>query len=189
MRADTVGVFREALRAFEDARLEYALVGATALGAYTLPRATLDLDFLVKPPARPLDQTLRGLLLAERTKDPYFDQEAYIFEVATYVTPVEVFVATHWLTREAVERRRVADVPGLGRVPLVQADDAALLKAVVASHAARAASKRAVDLDDLRRLREGEPEVETSRLRAHARRLGPRVVATLREAGFGEIDE
>lgn len=184
MRADSVAVFAEASRALRDAGLAYALVGATSFGAYTLPRSTLDLDILVEAPARPLDLTLRGLHLVEKTKDVFFDQEAYVFEVATYVTPVEIFVATHWLTREAVARRRMMTVPGLGELPVVRADDAALLKAAVAVHPARWSAKRASDADDLRRLREADPEIDRAYLAERARRLGAPVVEMLRAAGF-----
>lgn len=183
MKADSVAVYREATGELDRAGIPYALTGANALGAYTLPRATFDIDLLVGVPPRPLPEILRGLQLVERTKDVFFDQEAFVFEVSTFVTPVEMFVATHWLTREALERRRTARVPALGDVPAVRADDAALLKAAIAAHPARA-HRRAMDADDLRRLRDAAPEIDIARMRERAARLGPAVAAILREAGF-----
>lgn len=183
MRPDSVTVFREATAALDEAGIPHALTGATALGAYTLPRATYDIDMLVGPSVRPLPETLRGLQLVEHTKDVFFDQEAFIFEVSTYITPVEMFVATHWLTREALDRRRIATVPGLGAVQTVRADDAALLKAAIAVHPARA-YRRISDADDLRRLRDAAPEMDLARLKDRSARLGAPAVALLREAGF-----
>lgn len=184
IRADSVAVYHEAARALDAAGIPFALVGAGSFGAYTLPRATLDLDLLVDWPPGPLERSLPGLHLVEKTKDVFFDQDAFIFEVATYVTPIEIFVATHWLTRAAVERRRLASVPGLGEVPVVRADDAALLKAAVAVHPARHASKRASDEEDLRRLCDAAPDIDRKHIAEGAQRLGPAVQDLLRRSGF-----
>lgn len=184
MRADTVGVFAEATRSLRDAGVAHALVGASALGAYTLGRATLDMDFLVAPTPEPLDRTLRGLHLVERTKDVFFDQTAYIFEVATYVTPIECFVATHWLTSQALARARPASIAGLGEVPIIPPDDTAAIKASVAGHPARFAAKRATDVADLARLRDAEVGAQSEHLVALSRRLAPGAVEALREAGY-----
>lgn len=185
MPADAIRVLEEARNALEAAGLRYMLVGASALNAYTLPRATFDLDILVESTVDPLDHVLRkSFPSSERTKDVFFDQTGYIFEVGTYVTPVEMFVATHWLTREALARPVVLQLPPLGALPVARPMDITLLKAWVAAHPARPASKRALDVDDLRRLRAAEPTLDDAAFRAIVARMGEGPRDILRQAGY-----
>ena len=50
-----------ALRAFEDQRLEYVLIGATAMGFHGLVRATEDVDLLIRPTPENVERLRRAL--------------------------------------------------------------------------------------------------------------------------------
>lgn len=181
--SDPLAVFQRARKALDEAGLRHALVGASALGRFTLPRATLDMDFLVEDPGRPLDQVLRGLSLIEHTHDAFFDQDAFIFEVPSRVTPIEMFVATHWLTRDALAHVERVALPPYGEVPVLRLEDTLLLKAALATHPARPKFKRDLDAADARSLAQGATIEDAARLSESARRLGPDVEALLRACG------
>ena len=53
--------FNEIIAAFNAERVEYLLVGAYALAAHGLPRATSDIDFWVRPTTDNADRTWRAL--------------------------------------------------------------------------------------------------------------------------------
>ena len=54
--------FRDILSAFSDARVEYLLVGAYALSAHGLVRATGDIDLWVRPTAENAERVHHALL-------------------------------------------------------------------------------------------------------------------------------
>jgi Nucleotidyl transferase AbiEii toxin, Type IV TA system len=182
-RGDAGAVFEQAVVALRETGAEFMLVGATAYGMLTLPRATYDLDFLVGDDPTALARIRRAFLVDEETHDVFFDQRALLLEVPGTVTPVELFIATHWFTRQALARRRLAPsgTPA-GEVPTATPEDLLLLKATVASHPARASFKRATDLADLGLLIDAKPDLDLRYLRENAARLG--VVALLLECGL-----
>mgnify|MGYP001186240005 FL=1 len=53
--------FRDMLSAFNDARVEYLIVGAFAMAGHGLPRATGDLDFWVRSSPENADRIVRAL--------------------------------------------------------------------------------------------------------------------------------
>ncbi len=53
--------FKEIIAAFNAERVEYLLVGAYALAAHGVPRATSDIDFWVRPTRENADRTWRAL--------------------------------------------------------------------------------------------------------------------------------
>lgn len=60
------------LRAFEDAGVEYVLIGATAMGFHGVVRATEDLDLFIKANAENIER-LRSALRASYAGDPHID--------------------------------------------------------------------------------------------------------------------
>jgi hypothetical protein len=60
------------LRAFEAARLEYVLIGATAMGFHGVVRATEDLDLFIKATADNVER-LRTALRAAYDGDPHIE--------------------------------------------------------------------------------------------------------------------
>ena len=61
------------LRAFEEAGLEYVLIGATAMGFHGVVRATEDLDLFIRATAENV-QRLRQALKAAYDDDPNIDE-------------------------------------------------------------------------------------------------------------------
>lgn len=61
------------LRAFEAAGLEYALIGATAMGFHGVIRATEDLDLIIRATAENVER-LRTALKAAYAGDPHIDE-------------------------------------------------------------------------------------------------------------------
>jgi hypothetical protein len=61
------------LRAFEDAGLEYVLIGATAMGFHGVVRATEDLDLFIRATAENVER-LRGALLQAYDGDPQVNE-------------------------------------------------------------------------------------------------------------------
>ncbi|MEA3200409.1 MAG: hypothetical protein QOE90_1837 [Thermoplasmata archaeon] len=180
-RGDANEVLRQAVAIFERAGLAFTLVGATAYGLRTLPRATYDLDFVVEDRAPALDGALRDFFIDSETHDPVFDQRAMVLEVPTFVTPVEVFVATHWLAKSALLRRVTMRAGDLA-LPVATPEDLLLMKAATAAHPSRPRYKRATDLADMGALLDADLGLDRPYLLACATRLG--VVDVLRECGL-----
>jgi len=61
------------LRAFEEAGLEYVLIGATAMGFHGLVRATEDLDFFIRATAENIER-LRAALRQTYDGDPHINE-------------------------------------------------------------------------------------------------------------------
>ena len=61
------------LRAFEEAGLEYVLIGATAMGFHGVVRATEDLDLFIRATADNVER-LRAALRASYADDPHIDE-------------------------------------------------------------------------------------------------------------------
>ena len=61
------------LRAFEDAGLEYVLIGATAMGFHGLVRATEDLDIFIRATAENIER-LRAALRNAYDGDPHINE-------------------------------------------------------------------------------------------------------------------
>ncbi len=182
---DRAAVLRAAVSALSATRARFALVGALAFGYYTTPRTTLDLDLLVEDDRDAEDALRARFLVIEETRDVYFDQRALVLEVPTRVTPVEVFFATHWLPRLALERRRMVDLTPIGvRCPVATPEDLLLLKAAVAAHPDRPRPKFATDLSDLGRMVSADPDLDLAYLREGASRLGGAASRVLADAGL-----
>jgi hypothetical protein len=60
-------------RAFEEAGLEYVLIGATAMGLHGLVRATEDVDLFIRATPENIER-LRSALRAAYEGDPHIDQ-------------------------------------------------------------------------------------------------------------------
>lgn len=180
---DATSAFAEASAALLAARADFMLVGATAFGFYTLPRATYDLDFLVGEDERVRAALRRSFLMVEETRDIVFGQRAWVVELPLLVTPVELFFATHWFTRQALARKRDADLQGRV-IGVASPEDLLLLKAANAVHPARPQYKQATDRADVGLLLDARPELDLAYLAQNASRLGEGVAAYLRACGL-----
>lgn len=156
-------------------RLPHMLVGGLALEALGMPRSTLDVDLQVALPHPPSMQepTFLGCFIEERTRDRVFDQDVLIVHRPTSGVPIEVFIATHWFTRQALDRRRPLPSALLGRVvPLPTAEDFVLLKLANMKQPGRPHSKLAQDEIDVQTvLDRAGPKLDGSYLRSNAAQL------------------
>lgn len=121
--------FREILSAFSDAQVEYLLVGAYALAAHGLVRATGDIDLWIRATPTNADRVYEALIAfgapADRvSKDDFVEPETV---VQLGVTPVRVDILTSitgvdfeeaWSQRLIVELDGV-EVPVISRAHLI----------------------------------------------------------------------
>jgi len=138
--------------------IEHALIGGLALAAHGIPRATMDVDFLVAAErAEALDAVMRarGYRSLQLTPD-----------VANYVSDrakdgrVDVLFARRGYTRAMLAR---AVERGASRVPVVDAADLIGLKVQSSSNDPRRARLDLADIDRLLDL----PEVDLARVREY----------------------
>ena len=121
--------FRDILSAFSDAGVEYLLVGAYALSAHGLLRATGDIDLWVRPTAENAGRVHRALMAfgvpAEQVSAEDFTRPGSVVQLG--VPPLRIDILTSisgvefpeaWEARTAVELDGV-NVPVLSRAHLV----------------------------------------------------------------------
>lgn len=129
---ESISLFHEIA---EEAGIDYAIVGAIALGAWGLSRATEDVDVLAV-----LDEeNLTGLLEAARRRGFGIDEEEIeLFEPGGFFrldapsgghTYVDVLVADPEFGANVVARRRFIERDGAA-VPVASLDDLVLMKLV-----------------------------------------------------------
>jgi hypothetical protein len=88
--------FRELLLAFNDARVEYLIVGAHALAAYGHVRATKDLDVWIRPSMQNAERVMNALMefgapLTDLSTDD-FTQAGLVFQIG--VPPLRIDLIT-----------------------------------------------------------------------------------------------
>lgn len=149
----------EALQTFlgtlDRERIPHMLVGGMAMEALGVPRSTLDVDVQVELPGGgpPHASTFLGSIVEERTKDEVFGQDVIIVHLATSAVPFELFLTSHWFTRQALARRRTVRSALVGRdVPVPTAEDFVLLKAAYMLGPHRSPRKAAQDALDIERV-------------------------------------
>lgn len=170
LRADLEAILVELARE----NVPHMIVGALAVDAWGVPRTTMDIDIQVALPSAPdkLKSVYLGLIVEEWSRDPIFGQDVLIGSVGG-PTPVEVFVTTHWFTKQALERRVEISSGLLGRkVPIPTREDLILLKTAFYLAPSRSRRKAAQDGVDIESLIAHAPELDMRYLRANAERLG-----------------
>lgn len=171
-------IFDEArgfLRHLNEQGLDYMVVGGLALDVLGTPRMTMDIDIQIlsdEGPA-PGDAVFLGAIIQERSRDEVFGQEVVILHLPTYGVPIEVFLTDHWMTRQALERRRWVESDDLGNVPIPTPEDFMLLKSAFHQSPTRSKVKRASDGIDIESVvkRHGE-RLDSAYVEKNARRLG-----------------
>ena len=144
--------FRDMLSALNDVGAEFLVVGAYALAAHGLPRATGDIDIWVRPSTDNADRVLDAL---RRFGAPTGQVSAddlcvpnLVLQIGVAPSRVDILTSIDGVEFDgAWDRRLVTDVDGLS-VPILGRDDLLTNKRTVG---------RAKDLADVAWL-EGEPE-------------------------------
>ncbi len=115
--------YKEMLSLLLDHNVEFLLVGAYALAAHGFPRATADIDILVKPShknASTLYETLEsfGAPLDEISRD-YFAQPGIILQIGVAPRRIDIMTRIDGMTYdEASEGREVIEIEELS-VPVI----------------------------------------------------------------------
>lgn len=98
------------IKRFKEENIDYALMGGFALGALGIPRATVDLDFLIfKEDLSKVDKILK-----ENNYKCIYKSE----EVSQYVSPIKLFgeidflLAHRKISRQMLERANMLDIFG-----------------------------------------------------------------------------
>lgn len=151
--------FRDFLVALADARAEFVLIGGWAVAVHGRPRATEDLDILVRATPENAERVYRALaafgapLAAHGVHRELFASEGYGYRFGVKPNLVEVLTTISGVGFDAA----VADAPSVEidgrRIPVIGRD--ALLRN-------KRAAARAKDLDDVRWL-ESHPPSSKSR--------------------------
>lgn len=151
------------------------VVGALALDALASPRSTFDADIQVRLEDPPSDTTsyLHGWFIEERAKDEVFDQDTLILRKDGSPYPVGLFLTSHWLPVQALERGTAVHSERLDRdVPIPTPEDSILLKAAYWQHPSRSKAKAAQDAVDIEAvLDHHQGSLDLGYLREHAETL------------------
>jgi hypothetical protein len=110
--------FRDILSCFSAERVEYLVVGAYALAAHGLPRATGDIDLWVRPSSDNAARVARALLTfgapADRFTQEDFESDDLIVQLGVPPGRVDVITSIEAVTfEEAWPNRLVVDLDGL----------------------------------------------------------------------------
>ncbi len=122
--------FSDMLSAFAAENVEYLLVGAYALAAHGVPRATGDLDCWVRPTADNAQRVLRALLAfgaptAGLSADD-LTRADLVFQIGVEPNRIDILTSIDGVTFDEAYRDRISahlghlDVPVLGRDALIR---------------------------------------------------------------------
>lgn len=147
--ADDLALFLDLLKRID---APHMVVGALALDALASPRSTFDADVQVRleDPPSSTSSRFHGWFIEERSHDEVFDQETLILRHQGSPYPIELFLTTHWLPTQALQRRTTVHSDRLDReIPLPTPEDFILLKAAYWQHPSRSKAKAAQDAVDI----------------------------------------
>lgn len=119
--------YRDILSAFSAANVEYLVVGAYAVAAHGLPRATGDIDLFVRPTAANAQRVWEALLSfgtpLDRVSIQDFTRDGTIFQIGVVPTRIDVITAIEAVSFEDAWHRRVElELDGL-RLPVISLQD------------------------------------------------------------------
>lgn len=115
--------YSDMLRAFSDERVDYLLIGAHALAAHGIPRATGDIDFWVSPTSENAGAVYRALAKfgapVEEISPEDFEEEDIVFQIGLPPYRIDVVTSVSGLNfQDAASRAVEADYEGFSvRVP------------------------------------------------------------------------
>jgi hypothetical protein len=115
--------YRDILSAFSEENVEYLVVGAYAVAAHGLPRATGDIDLFVRPTPENAKRVWNALLdfgaPIERVDIADFSREGTILQIGVVPRRIDVITAIEAVTFDEAWRGRVdLELDGL-RLPVI----------------------------------------------------------------------
>ncbi len=118
--------YRDILQALNDEEAEFLLVGAYALAAHGLPRATMDIDIWVLPSPDNADAVIRalnnfGAALQNLTREDLLKDDT-VFQIGVAPRRIDIITGVSGLQFEdACSRSLQVDIEGLQiRIPSIQ---------------------------------------------------------------------
>ncbi len=122
--------FSDMLSAFTAANVEFLVVGAYALAAHGVPRATGDLDFWVRPTAENASRVLKALSAfgapAEELSGLDLTTPDLVFQIGVEPSRIDILTSIDGVEFEEAYRSRTTaridglEVPVLGREALIR---------------------------------------------------------------------
>lgn len=141
-------VLEKLLNSFEEQKIRYALMGGFALGVWGVPRATVDIDFLVhKNDMEKVDRIMKGLGYECRHKTENVTQYISSLKVFGEVDFIHAFRTPSLDMLERVVEKKVFDESA--SVKVLQLED---LIGYKVQGMANDESRRALDLSDIESL-------------------------------------
>ena len=144
--------FRDMLACLGDAGVEFVIVGAHALAAHGLPRATGDIDVLVRPSAENAERVMQALAAFGAPTEAHgiqaadFEKAGQVYQLGTAPRRIDLLTAIDGVTFDDAFRTRIeAPVSGLV-LPFLGRD------MLIANKRAAGRPKDLVDLEALLRL-------------------------------------
>jgi hypothetical protein len=141
--------FRDMLACLGDANVEFVIVGAHALAAHGLPRATGDIDVLVRPSAENAERVMRALMAFGAPTEAHgivaadFEKPGQVYQLGIPPRRIDLLTGVDGVTfDEAFDTRIEARVGGLV-LPFLGRD------ALIANKRAAGRPKDLVDLQSL----------------------------------------
>jgi len=146
--------FKDMLRIFLDEKVEFLIIGAYALAAHGLPRATGDIDFWVMPSPENASAVLRALTKfgapLQQISARDFEVEGTIFQIGVPPRRIDIVTEVSGLRfSEALEASVLLELAGFDvRIPCV--------KDLITNKKATGRPKDLIDVDVLERFALGE---------------------------------
>jgi hypothetical protein len=153
-------------RCLDEDKLEYAIGGAIALTAWSIPRDTKDVDISIFVPATGLDPAFDSLeragVMLDRADARRSVERIGMFTGRSGRTLVDVFVGDHPHFHAMRIRRRQVELPSGERCWFVSPDDLCVLKLLFG---------RSKDIADLERLLGAVPDLDLDYIRGWVGKL------------------
>lgn len=123
-------------RCLDEDALPYAIGGALALTAWSIPRDTKDVDLSIYVPENALDRVFDALeragVMIDRTAARREQARIGLFYGMLGHTRVDVFISSHPHFVASAQRRVQVDVPTGGRLWFLAVEDLVILKLLYA---------------------------------------------------------
>lgn len=150
--------YRDILSAFTDAKVEFLVVGAYAVAAHGVPRATGDIDLFVRPTPENARRVWNALLTfgapLDRVDITDFAREGTIFQVGVVPRRIDVITAIEGVSFAAAWRgRKDLELDGV-RLPVIGLNELLVNKRAVGRPQDKADVER---LQSLQRRSEPQP--------------------------------
>lgn len=146
--------YKEMLQCLSGENVKFLLVGAYAVAAYGFPRATKDIDILVRPTSDNASSLMRALarfgapLDGVSTED--FSTEGVVFQIGNSPRRIDILTRISGVEfQHAYERRRVIVLEGV-EVPVISLED------LITNKRATGRTQDLADVERLESIRPGE---------------------------------